>query len=93
MKVALPGDGGHRIRRKPLAAGRDRRRRLEDGEAVGAVRADQPGDAGGVVGAVGLKLRVRRARTKPRRAEGIGDGVGLVAVGDDGVPSTTRTGW
>ena len=84
-KVALAGNRGVILIEKAPAAGGVSIRRFQNGQAIGAVGADHTGDAGGIVGTVGLKLPgAQRADPAPAAAEGIGHRVGLVTVGDDG---------
>ena len=69
----------------PAAGGGIAVRALEDGEGVVAVLFYQPGDTGGVVGGVGLKgSGVEGLGKGLARGQPLADGVGLVAVGDDG---------
>lgn len=84
-EMALPGAGGLIGEEIPAAGGGIAVRALEDGEGVVAVLFYQPGDTGGVVGGVGLKgSGVEGLGKGLARGQPLADGVGLVAVGDDG---------
>ena len=85
MKWPCPARGGLIGEEIPAAGGGIAVRALEDGEGVVAVLFYQPGDTGGVVGGVGLKgSGVEGLGKGLARGQPLADGVGLVAVGDDG---------
>ena len=58
---------------------------LQDGQGVAAVAVEDAGDPGGVVGGVGLEGPAAQGLGEDLAGEqAVADGVGLVAVGDDG---------
>ena len=93
-KAALAGQGMVIGVEEPVAAGGIAVGGFQNGQLEAAVRGEETGDAGGVVGAVGLELPGMEGLGEGlTRQQAVPDGVGLVAVGDDQGVTYRRTGW
>ena len=84
-KMPLAGNGVFVGEKVPAAGGRLAVRAFQNGQGIVAVAVHQAGNAGRVVGAVRLKRAGMQGLGKGlARRQALPDGVGLVAVGDDG---------
>ena len=92
-KAALSGERRVVVVEIPAAAGRVPLGALQNGELEAAVRAQQAGDAGGVVGGVRLKGAAFQGLGKGAALQkAVPHGVRLVPVGDDEVPARFADG-
>ena len=82
-EAALPSQGGVVLIEVAVAAGGVTVGGFQDGQAEGAVLVHHAGDAGGIVGAVGLIAPgAQGVDVALARQQAVPDGVGLVPVGD-----------